>query len=120
MFVGLAMYLGFADITLPHDKWIHFTMFFILSLLFFWITDSKYTWIGRTSTFLVCTVVGGVGSEYAQHYLSPFRTFDYYDIVMNVCGSFMAIICSELYRVLYRGKRDTAESNETLLLDTMV
>ncbi|KAG0683071.1 hypothetical protein C6P40_000453 [Pichia californica] len=97
----LAVYLGFADISLPHDKYIHFIMFFIMSFLFYWILDSKYTWTIRNLTFLICTIIGGIGSEYLQHYISPFRTFDYYDIIVNVLGSISAIIISDIYRYFY-------------------
>lgn len=97
----LALYLGFADISLPHDKWIHFGMFFVMSFLFYWILDTKYTWLARNATFVICTVAGGIGSEYAQHFISPFRTFDYYDILVNVCGSLAAIVVSDVYRLLY-------------------
>lgn len=108
----LALYLGFANISLPHDKWIHFGMFFIMSFLFYWILDSKYTWLARNSTFLICTVVGGIGSEYAQHYISPFRTFDYNDIIFNVCGSLTAIVVSDVYRLFYTGAPAAVDGEE--------
>lgn len=101
----LALYLGFADISLPHDKFIHFSMFFIMSLLFYWIFDSKYTWTIRNLTFLLCTLIGGIGSEYLQHFISPFRTFDYFDILVNIFGSISAILLSDIIKYFY-GKNE--------------
>lgn len=118
----LALYLGLADITLPNDKWIHFTMFFLMSGFFYWIVDTKLTVLLRGITFVVCTIIGGVGSEYVQHLISPFRTFDPYDILANVCGSALAILVSDLYR-WYKSwnerstEDDHGEDNGTLLDD---
>ncbi|GMF05427.1 unnamed protein product [Ambrosiozyma monospora] len=93
----LAAYLGFADISLPHDKWIHFTMFFVMSFLFYWILDSNSMRTIRNLTFIVCTLIGGIGSEFVQHIISPKRTFDVYDILANVCGSTLAVAGSNYY-----------------------
>jgi VanZ family protein len=93
-------------------------MFFLMSLLFYWILDSKkYTWIIRISTFVICTIIGGIGSEYIQHLISPFRTFDHYDILANVSGSLFAIIISEIYRYFYIGKQYTELNTEISLQD---
>ena len=101
----LTAYLGFADISLPHDKLIHFTMFFIMSFLFYWIIDinsiPNFSNHLRNITFVLCTLIGGIGSEFLQNYLSPTRTFDYYDILTNICGSVSAIILSDIYRYYY-------------------
>lgn len=97
----LALYLGLADISLPHDKILHFTLFFIMSILFYWIIDSKatHTWI--MIVFITCTIMGGIGSEFLQHMISPFRTFDPLDIVANACGSLLGIGLSIVYQKLY-------------------
>lgn len=108
----LALYLGFADISLPHDKFIHFSMFFIMSLLFYWIFDSKYTWTIRNLTFLLCTLIGGIGSEYLQHFISPFRTFDYFDILVNIFGSIFAILVSDLIKYFYNNNEGDINNNQ--------
>ncbi|VEU24316.1 DEKNAAC105617 [Brettanomyces naardenensis] len=103
--IVLAIYLGFADISLPHDKFIHFGLFFVISLLFYWILDSKAISAWRNVAFIVCTLVGGIGSEYLQHFISPFRTFDPYDILANVLGSSAAILLSSVYQTQQLKKR---------------
>lgn len=108
----LALYLGFANISLPHDKFIHFSMFFIMSLLFYWIFDSKYTWTIRNLTFLLCTLIGGIGSEYLQHFISPFRTFDYFDILVNILGSLFAIVVSDLIKYYYYCNKRQLDTSE--------
>lgn len=93
-----ALYLGLADLSLPHDKVIHFSTFFILSTLFYWLFKTRYRYFASISTFIICTICGSVVSEFLQHWVSPYRTFDKHDIIANLCGSFAAIIVSELYR----------------------
>jgi len=84
-----------------------------MTTLFYWILDAKQNanWI-RYGTFLVCTLIGGVGSEYAQNVISPFRSFDVYDIVSNVAGSVLAICLSELYKWFSKEKNDDVNSIE--------
>lgn len=93
-----------------------------MSLLFYWILESKYTWLARNSSFLICTIIGGIGSEYVQHYISPFRTFDYYDILVNVCGSLTAIIISDIYRIFFLKSKDEDElqGDEGIALNEIV
>ncbi len=50
---------------------------------------------------IVCTLLGGIGSEFAQHIISPFRAFDRGDIIANVLGSVLAIILSIAYRTVF-------------------
>ncbi|KAH3667012.1 hypothetical protein WICMUC_005359 [Wickerhamomyces mucosus] len=94
--IVLAAYLGFANITLPSDKLIHFSVFFVLSWLFYWLFDTQSTRMIRNLTFITCTLGGGIGSEFIQGLL-PYRTFDIYDIVANVLGSTSAIGLAILY-----------------------
>lgn len=88
-------YLGFADIQLIHDKLLHFVTFFVLSLLCYWILDAPRK---RCINFTVvaCTVLGGIGSEFAQSFLTT-RQFDINDIVCNIAGSGLAIALSAWY-----------------------
>lgn len=92
----LSAYLGFADISLPHDKLIHFITFFILSLMFYWLFETSSTRVIRNLTFIVCTLVGGIGSEFIQGLL-PYRDFDPKDIIFNVLGSSLALVVSMVY-----------------------
>lgn len=114
----LSLYLGFANISLPNDKIIHFIMFFIMSFLFYWIIDSiKYNNLNKFSTFIICTLIGGIGSEYLQHFISPFRTFDYADILVNVLGSSSAIAISEIYQYLKRRKQSSDNEEDQIELN---
>lgn len=72
-------------------------MFFLMSLLFYWALDSKTMSTWRNVAFIVCTLVGGIGSEFLQHAISNFRKFDPLDIVANVLGSALAIGLSNVY-----------------------
>jgi hypothetical protein len=91
-----AGYLGFADIKLVNDKVIHFTVFFLLTALFYWLFDTQSTRTIRNMTFLLCTLGGGIGSEFVQGML-PYRTFDPLDILCNLLGSTLALIISIIY-----------------------
>lgn len=64
---------------------------------FYWILKIRNLWITRLLTFVICTLIGAVSSEYLQHIISPFRSFDYFDIVANFSGSLTAIMICELY-----------------------
>ncbi|KAH3660769.1 hypothetical protein OGATHE_005101 [Ogataea polymorpha] len=61
----------------------------------------------RNVTFAVCTIAGGIGSELMQHVLAPYRSFDLWDIAVNMAGSASAIVTSGIYHhyFLKRQKR---------------
>jgi len=92
----LSAYLGFANISLKHDKFIHFVTFFLLTLMFYWLFDTSSIRAIRNLTFVICVLVGGIGSEFIQGLL-PYREFDSKDIVCNVLGSSAALILSMIY-----------------------
>ncbi|CCH42266.1 putative membrane protein [Wickerhamomyces ciferrii] len=92
----IAAYLGFADISLEHDKLVHFFVFFGLTLMFYWLFETSSTRAIRNLTFIICTLAGGIGSEFIQGLL-PYRTFDPKDIICNVLGSSLALIFSVIY-----------------------
>lgn len=92
----LSAYLGFAKISLPHDKLIHFVTFFLLSLMFYWLFETSSTRAVRNLTFIICTLTGGIGSEFVQGLL-PYRDFDFKDIIANVLGSSSALVISMVY-----------------------
>ena len=85
------------------DKVLHFITFFILTIAFYWILDTSRR---RTLhlTFVVCTLILGVGSEFLQT-LFP-RIFEVLDIVANVVGSVVAIaLCSWYHNRMLERKR---------------
>ncbi|KKA30985.1 hypothetical protein TD95_002941 [Thielaviopsis punctulata] len=94
------MYNTYAGLTslnfdaVVNDKFLHFTTFFILTLVFYWIVDTHRR-RALNFTLSVCTGGLGVGSEFLQAILPNGRTFDVYDIVANVLGSAGAVaLCS--------------------------
>lgn len=99
------LYLGFADIKLPHDKAIHFGAFFILTMLFYWTLDLPRRRV-ITLSFLVCTLFGSIASEFAQDFLAQNRNFDSKDIAANVSGSLVALgLCAFHHRRLLERRR---------------
>ncbi|KAH3684855.1 hypothetical protein WICPIJ_004158 [Wickerhamomyces pijperi] len=91
-----AAYLGFAELSLPNDKLVHFLTFFTLTALFYWLFETSHTRYIRNVTLLVCTLGAGVGSEFVQS-LVPYRTFDFKDIICNVFGSGLAVVLSQIW-----------------------
>lgn len=86
-----AAYLGFAELSLPNDKLVHFLTFFTLTSLFYWLFETQHTRYIRNITILICTLGAGIGSEFVQS-LVPYRTFDFKDILCNVLGSGLAVV----------------------------
>jgi VanZ family protein len=64
----VSAYLGVADLEVTHDKILHFLTFFILSTVFYWIVEASRTRC-INMTIVVCTVIGGIGSEFLQGFL---------------------------------------------------
>ncbi|CAH6719240.1 hypothetical protein CLIB1444_02S04038 [[Candida] jaroonii] len=89
-----AGYLGFSSIELPHDKLIHFITFFLLTLEFFFIFQTKKIKQLIYITFIICTLGGSIASEFLQNFINPSRIFDINDIFYNVGGSIVALIIS--------------------------
>ena len=96
----LAGYLGFALIHLPHDKLIHFLTFFILTMEFYFIFDTKNKSLKvlRLVTLVVCTFGASIGLEIVQSLINPARVFDVYDILFNVLGSLLGLGLSSGYQ----------------------
>lgn len=111
VFFLLLLLAGYAGLTslqvdvLVNDKVLHLLTFFILTVVFYWITDTNRR---RTLhfTLVVCTLGLGVGSEFLQGFLPNGREFDFYDIVANVVGSLAALgICSWYHKRMLERKR---------------
>lgn len=100
-----SLYLGFANISLKFDKFVHFLVFFLMTLLFYYCFETKNSVQLKVATFLVCTVCAGIGLEFVQSIL-PYRTFDYNDIACNMIGSLCGLLTCDLYaRYLTRRRR---------------
>lgn len=88
-----------------NDKVLHFTTFFILTAVFYFILDTNRR---RTLnlTLIVCTLILGVGSEFVQSFLPNDRDFDLYDIVANLGGSLLALgLCSWYHKRMLERRR---------------
>jgi VanZ family protein len=106
--LAVAGYAGLSSIQIDgvvNDKVLHLITFFILTTSFYWILDTSRR---RTLhlTFIVCTLILGVGSEFLQAFLPNDRTFDLFDIVANDVGSVLAIgLCSWYHNRMLERKR---------------
>jgi VanZ family protein len=104
----IAAYAGLSSLQLGvyvNDKVLHCLTFFVLTVVFYWIIDTNRR---RTLnvTLIVCTLIGGVGSEFLQGFLPNGREFDFYDIVANVIGSFAGLgLCSWYHKRMLERKR---------------
>lgn len=97
--------MGLANITVKFDKFVHYSVFYLMTLIFYHCFDTKNVSQLKLLTFTICTLCGGIGSEFVQSIL-PYRTFDYKDILMNVLGSLSALATSEVYaRYMVRRRR---------------
>ncbi|OAA82048.1 VanZ domain protein [Akanthomyces lecanii RCEF 1005] len=110
----LAAYAGLTKLQLGHlinDKLLHFLTFFLLTVVFYWVVDTNRR---RTinMTFVICTLVLGVGSEFLQSFLPNDRDFDLYDIVANVVGSLLGLgLCSWYHRRMLERRRQQKTYN---------
>lgn len=111
-FFLLCLLAGYAGLTslqpgvYVNDKVLHVLTFFLLTVVFYWILDTNRR---RTLnlTVVVCTLIGGIGSEFLQGFLPNGREFDLYDIVANIVGSVGGLgLCSWYHnRMLERRRR---------------
>jgi len=107
----ISAYIGLAPNTVPSwkqsDKVLHFIVFFLLTLCFYWILETNKR---RTLqlTLFVCTFGLSVGSEIVQALLPNGREFDPFDVVCNVAGSGSAIaICLWYHKRMLERKRQS-------------
>lgn len=99
--LALSIYLGFALISLKHDKLIHFVTFFILTTEFYFIFDTRNNFKKlRYVTFICCTLVSGIALEIVQNLVNPSRVFDVNDIIANILGSLCALGVTYVYSLV--------------------
>lgn len=109
LLVLVSAYLGFADVTLPvPDKLMHFVAFFGLTTAFYWIVETSRR-RAMHATLVVCTGIGGIGSEFLQDFL-PYRDFDALDILANIAGSVTALGGSAFYHRRMLDRKRAARS----------
>mgnify|MGYP001045221245 CR=1 FL=1 len=84
---------------LQHDKLLHFFMFMVLTMEFYFVFDTQHksNRIVRLLTFVICTIGGSISSEIIQGTVNPKRVFDVYDIVCNMMGSLGGIGLCTVY-----------------------
>lgn len=104
----IAAYAGLTSIQLGqyvNDKVLHFTTFFALTVVFYWVVDTNRRRV-MNMTLVVCTIVLGIGSEFVQSFLDNGREFDLYDIIANVIGSLLGVgLCSWYHKRMLERKR---------------
>ncbi|KAK3899555.1 hypothetical protein C8A05DRAFT_36830 [Staphylotrichum tortipilum] len=106
-YLGLTpLHLDSASNPLLNDKFLHFTVFFALTLAFYWVVDTTRR---RTLhlTLAVCTGVLAVASELLQAVIpGNGREFDVLDVAANVVGSLAAVgLCAWYHRRMLERKR---------------
>ncbi|KAJ9426711.1 hypothetical protein QL093DRAFT_2187519 [Fusarium oxysporum] len=86
----IAAYAGLTSIQLGqyvNDKVLHFTTFFALTVVFYWVVDTNRRRV-MNMTLVVCTI------------------FDLYDIIANVIGSLLGVgLCSWYHKRMLERKR---------------
>ena len=98
LLVLLSAYVSVTPPKIPqvNDKILHFLIFFLLTVTFYWILDTT-----RRRTFnltlVLITFCLGLGSEVVQALLPKDRTFDPLDIAANLVGSLSALGLCTLY-----------------------
>jgi len=89
----------------PNDKVIHLVLFFVISLVFYWIPDTSRR-RAMQMTLVVCTLILGIGSEILQGLVPNDRTFDPFDILANIVGSSAAVgLCAWYHRRMMERRR---------------
>jgi VanZ family protein len=72
------------------DKIIHFTLFFVWMLLFYW-SGSIRPWTKKTDDFaLLLFLIPAVSFEFLQPYWAANRSFDPADLLTNITGLVIA------------------------------
>lgn len=111
--------LGFhptlASKTRINDKLLHFVCFAIATGCFVWVfevdTAARRMWIWRhfqaLLTGVVCFGFGAIGSEFVQAML-PYKQFDFFDIVANICGASLGLWIATLLERRHRRQRELA------------
>ena len=79
------------------DKWAHIFLFFVLVVLWcrVYLLKKVNTALKRIFiTILILSVIYGVVMEIIQHFLIPFRSFDYGDMIADAIGSAAGYLAS--------------------------
>lgn len=92
--------------TLLNDKTLHFFVFFLLTVSFYWILDTTRRRILHL-TLSVVTLGMGVGSEFLQAAIPDNgREFDPYDILANLVGSLAGLgLCGWYHKRMLERRR---------------
>ncbi|KAI1321406.1 hypothetical protein F5Y16DRAFT_413737 [Xylariaceae sp. FL0255] len=110
----LAAYAGLTNLKLDqyvNDKFLHSTVFFIITTVFYWVIDTSRRRI-LNFTLIICTVILGIGSEFLQDLLPNGRSFDIFDIIANLVGSLAALgLCSWYHLRMLERKRQRRAYN---------
>jgi len=85
-----------------HDKWAHFTAFFVLTTLYCIATPGRRPWIRYGSAAGLATAYAFL-DEWTQGWVAG-RHRDHWDFAADLAGTFSAITLYVLLR--YRGDRD--------------
>ncbi|KAI8084847.1 uncharacterized protein BX664DRAFT_316372 [Halteromyces radiatus] len=97
--------LGFAPIHLHeriNDKVLHFGTFCILSVFLYYLWNLSFRRNLILTTIILFALT--IGSEFIQGLL-PYRSFDWYDILANILGSFCGLMLAFLMDYLWTARK---------------
>jgi len=86
------------------DKFVHFSMYFSLSFVFF-IENYIYKNFFRRRWIVLDTITVGITIEFLQYLLTDYRTANFYDAVFNTLGVLAGSFCFMLlkkYSFIYK------------------
>ncbi len=82
------------------DKYVHFSFYFILVLLWFLYFFTKNSGINESKIsfiIVVCSIFYGIAIEFFQEFFTISRVADFYDVIANCLGSLSALISIRLF-----------------------
>lgn len=81
------------------DYWLHAIVFMVISMMVIVLSSTRHSWI------ISLLVIMAIGSELLQG-MTPWRVFDYYDIVANLIGIVVGLGIVGVMKAIQRSKHE--------------
>ncbi|TEB30312.1 hypothetical protein FA13DRAFT_1575407, partial [Coprinellus micaceus] len=115
LILGFLGFTNFHERLLINDKALRFLCFALTTGVFYWIVDveedARRIWFWRYASLILtgffCFFCGGIVSEIVQSFL-PFKEFEFFDIVANLCGASLGLFVTFHLEKYYRHRREIA------------
>jgi len=91
------------NFNIPHlDKFVHFTMYFVLAFLIYWaiklsVKKNSFTSSPVVSTFVIVALYSGI-MELLQGYVFTSRSMDIYDFMANCVGVVAGLLITYFFK----------------------